>query len=102
MIPLGIFTYLWWCLIVHHTYCFLFRGWYTTLLNLAELAQIFSPEVQIACTAKFSVRVRCSCVAERSPIDCEADGSRGVKYRSLQLPVTSPYWWPLASFITQQ
>jgi len=100
MIPLSIFTYLWWRLIVHHTYCFLLRDWYTTLLNLAELFQIFALEIEIACTAKFTARVHSSYVAERSPIDCEADGSQGVKYRSLQLPATSPYWLSLANFIT--
>jgi len=60
MIRLSIYTYLWWCLIVHHTYSFCLRDWCTTLLTLAELAQRFAPEVQIACTAEFTARVRCT------------------------------------------
>jgi len=61
------------------------------LLTLEELAQRFAPEVQIACTAEFTARVLCThFVEEIIPIDCEADGTRDVKYRSLQLPATSP------------
>jgi hypothetical protein len=67
MIPLSIYTYLWWRLTVHRTYWFCLRDCCTNFLTLIELAQRFEPEVQIACTAEFTARVRCTrVVAEKT------------------------------------